>query len=503
MNEATECCSGVAIIAGILAGSRNIELKGMDMAQYANRHRFLLRFGFTAMLLGFAAMPIPGADVPGFPGAEGFGATASGGRAGRVIAVTNLNDSGPGSLRAAVDEKGPRTIVFRVSGNIPLKSSIKLRNGDLTLAGQTAPGDGICLQNYSLDLAGANNVIVRYLRVRPGDSSGKSIDALGGREGENIIIDHCSVSWSIDESVSIYGGARNVTVQWCLISESLYQSVHTKGHHGFGGIWGGQNASWHHNLLAHHFSRNPRIPGKNEDQFIDLRNNVIYNWAYNSCYGGDGDVRVNLINNYYKPGPATREGVRARLANPSPGEAPNNWWIAGNFVVGSPKVTGDNWLGVQPSGERAAADYRADKPFEVAPVTTQPAEQAFEMVSKQAGAILPRRDSVDARIIEEARTGIARFGETYEGGGKGIIDSQKTVGGWPELRSTAAPVDSDGDGMPDEWENKFGFDSKTASDNSQDKDKDGYTNLEEYLNGTDPTVFVDYTKSEINVNTPH
>lgn len=254
------------------------------------------------------------ASVPAFPGAEGFGAKATGGRGGRVIAVTNLDDSGPGSLRAALDEKGPRMVIFRVSGNIALKSSLRLRNGDITIAGQTAPGDGICLQNYSLDLSGANNVIVRYLRIRPGDTSGKELDALGGRSGENIIIDHCSASWSIDECVSIYSGARNVTVQWCLISESLYQSLHGKGHHGFGGIWGGQDASWHHNLLAHHSSRNPRVVGKSiGDQFLDLRNNVIYNWGYNSCYGGDGDVRVNLINNVYKPGPATREDVRARM----------------------------------------------------------------------------------------------------------------------------------------------------------------------------------------------
>ena len=471
------------------------------MTHHAYPHRILLTLGFTAVLFGVVAMPVS-AEVPAFPGAEGFGAKASGGRGGRVIAVTNLNDSGPGSLRAAVDEKEPRTVIFHVSGNIPLQSSLRIRNSDLTIAGQTAPGDGICLQNYSLDLSGANNVIIRYLRVRPGDSSGKSIDALGGREGENIIIDHCSVSWSIDESVSIYGGARNFTVQWCLISESLYQSVHTKGHHGFGGIWGGRNASWHHNLLAHHSSRNPRIPGKNQEQLIDLRNNVIYNWGYNSCYGGDGDVRVNLVGNYYKPGPATREGVRARVANPSPGDAPNNWWIAGNLVAGSPEVTDDNWLGVHPAGGIQAGGFRADKPFEVAPVTTQPADQAFELVLEKAGASLPQRDSLDARIVEETRTGTARFGGIY-GAQTGIIDSPETVGGWPELKSLPAPPDGDVDGMPDEWEGKFGLDPKNASDNSQDKDKDGYTNLEEYLNGTNPTVFVDYTKPENNVNTLH
>ena len=442
-------------------------------------------------------------ELLAFPGAEGFGAKASGGRGGRVIAVTNLNDSGPGSLREAIDAQGPRTIIFRVSGTITLKSSLELRNSDITIAGQTAPGGGICLKDYSLDLAGANNVIVRYLRVRPGGSSGLGLDALGGRDGENMIIDHCSMSWSVDECVSIYSGARNITVQWCLISESLYQSVHAKGQHGYGGIWGGQNASWHHNLLAHHTSRNPRIVGRSVgDQLVDVRNNVIYNWGYNSTYGGDGDVRVNLINNFYKPGPATREKVRSRVANPSKGkgDVSTNWWIAGNFMVGSPEVTGDNWLGVDPDrGE--VADLRAPEPFSVAPVSTHLANEVLEPVLQQVGAILPRRDSLDARIIEETRTGTARYGDSFDGGGNGIIDSPESVGGWPELESLPAPVDTDGDGMPDAWETKFGFDPNDAADNILDKDADGYTNIEEFLNGTDPAVFVDYTLAENNVNT--
>jgi len=290
-------------------------------------------------------------------------------------------------------------------------------------------------------------------------------------------------------------------VQWCLISESLYQSVHVKGHHGFGGIWGGQGASWHHNLLAHHSSRNPRIVGKSVGgQLADVRNNVIYNWGYNSTYGGDGDVRVNLVNNYYKPGPATRENVRARVANPSEGEVPNNWWIAGNFMVGSPEVTADNWRGVHLSGDLAVDDVRASKPFEVAPVTTQSAPEAYELFLKQAGATLPRRDSLDTRIAEETRTGTAHFGGKY-GEGKGIIDSPATVGGWPELKTLPAPAESDGDGMPDEWELKYGLNPHDASDGSKDKDGDGYTNVEEYLNGTDPTVFVDYARPENNINT--
>jgi hypothetical protein len=312
------------------------------------------------------------------------------------------------------------------------------------------------------------------------------------------------MSWSVDECVSFYSAIRNITVQWCLISESLYQSVHEKGAHGMGAIWGGQNATYHHNLLAHHASRNPRIVGRSiGDQLVDARNNVIYNWGKYTCIGGDGDVRVNFVNNYYKPGPATHEGSRASLASPVKGEITNNWWIAGNLVVASPEITANNWLGVHPSGGVAVDDFRAANSFEVVPVTTQSAEAAFELVLKQAGAALPRRDSLDARIVEEARTGTARFGETYEGGGKGIIDSPKTVGGWPELRSMPAPVDSDGDGMPDAWESQFGFDPQNASDNSQDKDQDGYTNLEEYLNGTDPAKFVDYTKPENNVNALH
>ena len=219
---------------------------------------------------------------------------------------------------------------------------------------------------------------------------------------------------------------------------------------------------------------------------------MIYNWGYNSTYGGDGDVRVNLVNNVYKPGPATRANVRARVANPSAGTVANNWWIAGNVAVGSPEVSAENWLGVHPAGGVATDALRAKGPFEVAPVTTQPAEEAFELVLKQAGATLPRRDPIDARVAEEARTGTARFGETYDGGGKGIIDSQKTVGGWPELRTTEAPADSDGDGMPDEWELRSKLDPAKPSDGPQDSDGDGYTNLEEYLNGTDPAAFVDY-----------
>ena len=449
---------------------------------------------FHAKAAEFSPDGKPATFLPAFPGAEGFGARTSGGRGGRVIAVTNLKDSGPGSFREAIEARGPRTIVFRVSGTIPLRSNLSLRNGDLTIAGQTAPGDGIAVKDFSLDFDGAKNVVVRYLRIRPGGASGRGVDAFGGRDGERIIVDHCSASWSVDECVSFYGAVRNLTVQWCLVSESLCLSVHEKGRHGYGGIWGGATASWHHNLLAHHSSRNPRFPGKAAvPQLVDFRNNVIYNWGFNSTYGADGDVRVNLVNNVYKPGPATRADVRARIANPGAATIPANWWLAGNLVVGSPETSADNWLGVHPGPGVDREGIRAGEAFVVAPVTTQTPEVAFEAVLENVGATLPRRDSLDARVIEETRTGTARFGETFDGGGNGIIDHPAAVGGWPELRSAEAPADSDGDGMPDEWETRFRLDPKDLADGVKDADGDGYTNLEEYLNATDPTVFVDYT----------
>lgn len=449
-----------------------------------HRCRLLVCAGILALNPNVFAGDTP--PLPAFPGAEGFGANATGGRGGRVIAITSLNDEGPGSLRAALEQEGPRTVVFRVSGTIALKSALKLRHGDITIAGQTAPGNGICLQNYHTDLSGSRNVIIRHLRFRPGDASGQGVDALTGVNCEDIIIDHCSFSWSVDECLSLYRGVRNLTVQWCLVSESLYASVHIKGNHGFGGIWGGTNASWHHNLLAHHSSRNPRFASDCVN--VDFRNNVIYNWGYNSAYGGERSF-INVVNNYYKPGPATEEKCDRRILDVSSG---GRWYVSGNYVVGFPEISANNWNGGVQRLRVSEDQLRADLPFPFAPVTTHSAEEAYKLVLKNAGATLPRLDSVDARVVEEVRGGTARFGETYGGGGKGIINSPETVGGWPKLRSAAAPLDTDGDGMPDEWERRFGLDPNDPSDGPQDKDGDGYTNLEEYLNGTDPTEFVDY-----------
>lgn len=416
--------------------------------------------------------------APAFPGAEGFGKFAIGGRGGRVIAVTNLNDAGPGSLRAACEAEGPRTAVFRVSGTIPLESELKIKHPYLTIAGQTAPGDGICVAHRNVK-CDAENVVIRYMRFRPGDVSGVESDGFGG-ECSHSIIDHCTVSWGIDETLSI-NKANNFTVQWCMISESLFNSLHKKGHHGYGGLWGGPGGSWHHNILAHHSSRNPRASGNEISGLMDCRNNVIYNWGFNSAYGGEMWPR-NWVNNYYKPGPATEPKVRQRIFLQK--DARGRMYADGNFVWGSPAVSRDNWNGgidFAPDGDATEATLRSDTPYVVAPVRTETAEEAYESVLAQAGASLVR-DTVDARIIEEIRTGTAKYGKTWRGGGNGIIDSQADVGGWPELKTAPAPADGDGDGMPDEWELRQRLDPQAPDDGVLDQDEDGYTNLEEYLN---------------------
>lgn len=420
--------------------------------------------------------------APAFPGAEGFGKYTVGGRGGRVIAVTNLNDRGPGSFRDAVMASGPRTVVFRVSGTIPLASEVKIRNPFLTIAGQTAPGDGICLKNYQVSFD-TTNLIVRYLRFRPGDEQRREQDGFGG-QGDHIIIDHCSVSWGVDETFSI-NKASNLTVQWCLISESLTQSIHKKGAHGYGGLWGGPGGSWHHNLLAHHSSRNPRASGNVESGLMDYRNNVVYNWGFNSAYGGELWPR-NWVNNYYKYGPATSENVRHRIFLQK--DPRGKMFCAGNFVWNFPDISADNWKGgidFASDGAATEATLRVREPFVVAPVTTQPAEAACDLVLAKAGCSLAR-DTVDARIAHEIRTGTARFGARYGGGEKGIIDSQADVGGWPELRSQPAPADTDHDGMPDDWEKAHQLDPHDPTDGARSASRDSYTNLENYLNSLVP-----------------
>lgn len=435
-----------------------------------------------------------------FPTAEGYGKYTVGGRGGEVYEVTNLNDSGEGSLRAAVDAKGPRTVVFRVSGVIDLQSPLKIRNPYITIAGQTAPGDGICIKRYPLNI-NADEVIIRYIRVRLGDESGGEADAVMCRYRKNVILDHVSVSWSVDETMSIYH-CENVTVQWCMITESLYQSNHAKGNHGFGGIWGSNYSTYHHNLIAHHSSRNPRWASGSG--LNDYRNNVLYNWGYNSSYGGEkqqkgnpefNSITVNFVGNYYKPGPATQSGkISYRILNPSYRNETDygKWYVAGNVIEGYPEVSADNWNGgVQIAGDKhMLSAMKMAAPWNAMKINEQTPLEAYKVVLANAGCVLPVRDAVDKRIIDEVRNGNATYeGETYKKKSKvadksricGIIDSQKDVGGWPELKSLPAPTDSDHDGMPDEWEEKNGLNPNDATDRNQ-KASDGYTYLENYLN---------------------
>lgn len=435
-----------------------------------------------------------------FPTAEGYGKYTVGGRGGKVFEVTTLADSGSGSLREAVEAKGPRTVVFRVSGTIELKRQLRINNPYITIAGQTAPGDGICLRGYPLSI-NADEVIIRYLRVRLGDETKTESDAVSSRFHTNIIVDHVSASWSVDETMSIYH-CDSVTVQWCIVSESLFASNHMKGAHGFGGIWGANYGTYHHNLIASHSSRNPRM--SSATGYMDYRNNVIYNWGYNSCYGGGSKQgggyklefsEINMVNNYYKPGPATLPGkIAYRIANPSWANGDcGKWFIDGNVMEGNERVTKDNWDGgVQPNSDlpEVMDSIRRSTPWPSMPILEQTAEEAYNSVLANAGASL-HRDAVDERIISNTRNGVATFeGKAYrekhtladKTKKSGIIDSQSDVGGWPVLNSLPAPKDSDHDGMPDDWERENGLDPTDPSDgNGLSLSKD-YTNLEIYMN---------------------
>lgn len=427
------------------------------------------------------------AQIPAFPGAEGAGRYTRGGRGGVVYEVTNLNDDGPGSLREAVEAYGPRTVVFRISGTIQLESDLDIKNAYITIAGQTAPGDGICIRDYQVQVK-AIEVIIRYLRFRLGDETGEDTDSIWGRNLRKIIIDHCSASWSVDEAMSFYG-IDSLTVQWCLISESLYLSNHPKGAHGYGGIWGGRDASFHHNLFAHHSSRTPRFAGNETPRCVnvDFRNNVIYNWGFNSAYGGEGG-QINMVANYYKAGPATKNSVMNRIVQPY--DMNGKWYIEENVVEGYPAITEDNWAGGVQGGYDAEAKIRAHEPFPAVPVVTQSAEEAYALVLENAGDNFPVRDEVDERVVYEVQTGTASYdGTAYEiqhnftdtEVNRGIIDSQNDVGGWPVLCSAEAPVDSDHDGMPDPWESAHGLNENDPSDRNV-VDSDGYTMLEVYIN---------------------
>ena len=443
-----------------------------------------------------------------FPGAEGGGMYTTGGRGGKVIHVTTLADSGAGSLRAALAESGARTIVFDVAGIIELNSNLKINNGDVTIAGQTAPGDGICLKNYSVEVC-ADNVIIRFVRFRMGDEAKQENDALWGRYHRNIIIDHCSMSWSTDECSSFYAN-EFFTMQWCILTESLKNSVHGKGSHGYGGIWGGKEASFHHNLLSCHDNRNPRIDHPQiYDNYVsthrgnvDYRCNAVYNWGDNVTYGGE-DGWFNVINNYYKPGPASKDrtyfvdayGSYVKDGKVYADKYPE-LYLSGNVNSKHPEMEAANDVSTiywHNGSEYGNYNTLLSKSLSLAGpqnktvyTTTHTAEESFNLICQYAGASLDR-DSVDERACNDAVNGTATFKDGGNGSKNGLVDTQSAVGGWPTYKATSEELalikDTDCDGMPDWFEEMFSLDASKASDgNARTLDVHGrYTNLEMYL----------------------
>jgi hypothetical protein len=481
-----------------------------------------------------AAKPedLPQAKIPAFPGAWGGGMYSFGGRGGKVIVVNNLNDSGPGSFRDAVEQGGPRIVVFNVAGIIKLNGAVSIRAPYITIAGNTAPGDGVCIAGNTVQLD-THDVVVRHMRFRRGKTEAADRDdSFGGNPIGNIMIDHVSASWSLDENISMYrhmyrppGGDKdlklptvNVTIQNSISSESL--NIY---HHAFGSTIGGLNSTFHHNLWACNTGRNPSVGMYGDFTFV---NNVLFNWRHRTVDGGDHKSLYNIINNYFKPGPGTPQAeIAYRLLKPESERSKtvvDNFGLAyvnGNIVEGHEKVTKDNWDGgVQPDsrGSRAEvlAKIRTNAPFAHAPLPIQPADKAYETVLANAGATLPKRDPVDERIITQVRTGVippreiakgsqekAKFygyaqkftDELAEQVKKGFVTDPSEVGGWPEYKG-APYKDSDGDGMPDDWEKAHGLNPKDASDALSDLNSDGYTNIEDFINGLDPRAKkVDWT----------
>jgi len=506
-------------------------------------------FALPMSLLLWVSSPAPvcAQDAPAFPGAEGFGRYVTGGRSGKVYHVTSLEDSNSeGTLRWALSQSGPKTIVFDVSGYIDLKKQLDVTS-NTTIAGQTAPGDGITLRYYTLSFNKCDNVIVRFIRCRRSQvkNVNDGADATWGRERKNIILDHCSFSWSIDEVASFYDNL-NFTMQWCNITEALANPGHSKGEHSYGGIWGGKGASFHHNFIAHVQNRAPRFNGArykwngyDKDKYdntvqgerVDFRNCVMYNWGKgNGCYGGPGGGYVNMVNNYYKAGPATAN--KTRVTQVSVGEDGNStpsdlygyasrYYINGNYVTAAATPENYDWQGVKfdsglftINGEKYIADanhlygedqtyekndkgvdcirLKLDEPIEAGEVTTHKAQTAFDKVLKYCGASLVR-DACDIRYAEEAENGTT----TYKGDivkRDGILDiindpegeEDATTASFPTLREEKRPAnyDTDSDGIPDEWETANGMNPSDASDgNAYTIDTKGYyTNLEVYLN---------------------
>lgn len=459
------------------------------------------------------------AQVPAFKGAEGAGMYTTGGRGGVVYFVNTLMDeevgdhkTRSGSLRWCLQQKNARTVVFQVSGTIHLQKALRIVNGDLTLAGQSAPAQGICIADYPVSVD-ASNVIIRYLRFRMGDlkvtpEEADGADAFSGRQQKNVIIDHCSISWSTDECSSFYDN-ENFTMQWCIVSESLRLSGHSKGPHGYGAIWGGKQASFHHNLLAHHDSRTPRLgPGVKHagTDTVDMVNNVFYNWNGNGCYGGEA-MHVNIVNNYYKAGPATEDRIANQVVaiNASNGQGSfkkikDKWgkfYINGNYFPKNREISAENWKGVKIVGSKPIEDIRLTLPLNILnEIYIDDAKTAYDRVLVYAGCCL-HRDDVDNRIIAETKRNNANFKGRSERNGQGgiwkskhyprsgLIDSQQDLNvnprnlswtAWPKLKETMNTSDSDLDGIPDKWLQKH-----AAGKKATDRNEEGYTVLEQYL----------------------
>jgi hypothetical protein len=464
---------------------------------------------------------LPQAKIPAFPGAEGGGMYSFGGRGGRVMVVTSLEDSGPGTFREACEAGGPRVVVFNVAGIIKLKDRIRIRAPYITISGATAPGNGVCIAGNTVELE-SHDMIVRHMRFRRGETNvGDRNDSIGGNPVGNIMIDHVSASWGLDENMSMYrhmysppGGGQdlklptvNITIQNSIFSECL-----NTFNHSFGSTIGGLNSTFHHNLWANNAGRNPSVGMYGDFTFA---NNVLFNWVHRTVDGGDHMSRFNIINNYFKPGPATplSEAISYRLLKPESQRSKtvvDNFgkaYVSGNVVEGNDRVSKDNWDGgVQPASRTKTEDVlvkiRVDEPFKHAPLTLEPAKEAFEHVLANAGATLPKRDAVDDRIMATVRTGKTTaapepgFEKAFSNVGyrpdviskiedlvvKGIITNPSQVGGYPEYKGTPYK-DSDSDGMPDEWETSHKLNPNDASDASQDVNSDGYTNIEDFING--------------------
>lgn len=426
---------------------------------------------------------------------EGGGAAVTGGDGGAIYRVTRLDDSldpntglpQAGTLRYAVNQTGVRRVLFMVAGTIHLTSELRIKTGSITIDGQSAPGDGICIADYPL-VINADNVIVRFLRVRLGDVSNTESDAVSVNNATGVVLDHLSCSWSVDECVSCYGN-ENFTMQYCIVSESLKESVHGKGSHGYGGIWGGRNASFHHNLLAHHDSRTPRFDHDYVNHThigpIDFVNNVVYNWGGNSAYGGEGSTKggggrhINFVNNYFKPGPSTNSKVQTRLVDPWTScsnctdacggsvTAPKIY-LTGNKMTSSAEVTSDNWKGSTKTQSVAGVSTRWTSGL-TALQNEQTADAAYETVLEKAGCSL-HRDALDTRIINDVKNGTGS-----------LINTQSQVGGWPDLQSGTRETDTDYDGIPDAWETEFKLDPNDPLDARTTTLVTGFTNLEVYL----------------------